>query len=587
MKKKKSALVLFSANFPWHTKSWWRGFEVVIAPKELEHKIKERGINFLCLEEFIEPGSIYEASTLLEELSYLKLATGSRITIVAIYQGYELWWIHYDNLFHYFCLPYTQYKKLLKYLSNFQNVSLYDVPFKGLFSCYLKAYKSRINIVKKFTIKSPSFFPLGIFFQILITSLSLPILIIKRKPIMVFTGDKFEKFKDYDFRMSFIYSELRKRNIFFVEFIRSLETWQKVLYHAFIRRRLVIYPESITFVGRFISFITGGRRRANHEFGFQSFSDEEDPEIKFKLLVATQYLLGLYDDIWAIKITKIILNIIGVKVSFITAAVERNFHAVIGCKLNEIPIIGILHGVASCYYNGYEFLPGFDGKKSLSVDKYGVWSKWWRDYFLTHGKAYKAEQIEVSGPMRPVFPISDISFDYKKEAKDITRVLFISEEVAVPQEVLPYLNELLKCRNIDLTIKFRPYRDGFENWLLKNEPNILKSNHLKIVKNNMQEAIKDCDVTVGSYSTAVLEAFAQLKVPIFFRTQKWGDYYDIKEYNKENSFFAENPQELISKIKKTHFISLITLKNLRERYFGDPSLNGSKWVVDQMEYYLR
>lgn len=587
MKKRESVLVLFSENLPRRSKPWWRKFEVVIAPSGLKSQIEEKRINFICLEELVEPGSIYEASALLEELPCLKLANGSRITKSALYQGYELWWMHYNNFFHYFCLPYTQYKKLLKYLNDFQDVYLYRPDFRGLFSCYLEAYKSRIHIVKKFTFKSPSSFPFGVFIQIILTTLSLPVLMIKKKPVMVFTGDKFEKLKDFDFRMSFIYGELRKRNLPFVEFIRSLEPWQKVLQHAFTRWRPVIYPESITFVGRFISLISGGRGRARREFGPQLFVNEKNPETKFRLLIATQYLLGFYDDVWAIRITKLILSLIGVKVSFIAAAVERNFHAVLGCKLNKIPTVGILHGVASRYYNGYEFLPGFDGEKGLSVDKYGVWSEWWRQHFLAHGRAYKVEQIEVSGPMRPTSWVANASSDLEGKSGKIIRVLFISEEVAVPREILPYLHELLKQQDLGLTIKFRPYRDGFEDWLLKNEPGILKSERLKIVKSSMQEAIKSCDVTVGSYSTAVLEAFIQLKTPIFFRTKKWGDYYDIRDYDEKHSFFAEDVQELIAKIKSVHSVSPNTLKDLRERYFGDPSRNGSKWVVDRMEEYLK
>jgi hypothetical protein len=221
----------------------------------------------------------------------------------------------------------------------------------------------------------------------------------------------------------------------------------------------------------------------------------------------------------------------------------------------------------------------------LSVDKYGLWSEWWREHFIKHSDAYKPEQLYVSGPMRPL-GTQKKSDPTPASKKGRVRVLFISEQVAVPEEVMPYLYKLLKQKDIELTIKFRPYRDGFERWLLKNEPQVLKMSHVRIVKGAMQEAIQNSDVAVGCQSTGVLEMLLQFKVPIYFRTQKWGDYYDIKNYNRKHSFFAENPGELIEKIKNAKNIPVKYITDLRERYFGDPYKNGSQWVVEQMEKIL-
>ena len=98
----------------------------------------------------------------------------------------------------------------------------------------------------------------------------------------------------------------------------------------------------------------------------------------------------------------------------------------------------------------------------------------------------------------------------------------------------------------------------------------------------MQEAVNECDVVVGSHSTAVLEALLQFKTPIFFNTNKWGDCFSFKEYGNNHPFFAESPDELSEKIKGAQSVSMGTLKDLLERYFGDPYQNGSKWVVDEL-----
>ena len=101
----------------------------------------------------------------------------------------------------------------------------------------------------------------------------------------------------------------------------------------------------------------------------------------------------------------------------------------------------------------------------------------------------------------------------------------------------------------------------------------------------MEEAVEQCDVTVGSYSTAVLEALLQLKPFIYCWTKKWGDCYDIKS-SGFNNLFANTPQELIECIKRSREIPGEDLKKLQEQFFGNPYQNGSAWAVDQIEKYL-
>ncbi len=556
-------------------------FGVVIAPENLKEKIQTLGREWVSLENLVESGSIYEANVLVEELSRLKSPGGSRLVKESVYKGYELWWIHYNRLLLFSCVPYTQYKRLLGYLKDFRHIYFYRLPYRNLFSCYLRAYGCKMSVIREPGPQSPPFLPFGVLLQIMLTLLYLPVCIFQRKRIMIFTGDKFDKGKDYDFRMKFIYEELRKRKLPFVEFIRGLESWRNVLVHAAKRKRPVIYSDAIVFLGRFASVLSFGRLAARQKFGEHAFNFMTDPEEKFKYFMATTSLLSLYDDIWAIRIMRGILRMVGIRVAFIPAGNERNFHTLLGCKLNVIPTVGILHGATSRHHNVYDFMSGFDGGKTLSVDRYGLWSEWWRAYFEKYSKAYKPEQLYVSGPMRPLMKDDNPQSSHAMPRGAI-RVLFLSEGMAVPREVLPYLNELLKNKDLDITIKFRPYRDGFEQWLLQNEPSILEHPHLNIVKGTMQDAIRNIDVTVGCQSTGVLEALLQLRVPIFFRTQKWGDYYDLKEYGKGQAFFAENPKELIEKIKNIRSISKETLKELQERYFGDPYQNGSAWVVDQL-----
>ncbi len=585
---KKNVLVIFKKTLSQKEKKILRDnsqYQVIIARSELKKEIEDSGYAWTSLEDFLDAGSIYTANALVQELSQLTTPEGSRLSKSFIYKGYELWWINYDTLFFLYCLPYSQYKRLLEHLVEYEDMYLYEPPFQRLFGCFLNAYGKKFTILREPGLRSPSFLPLGVFLQILLTLAFLPMLMIQRRSIMVYISDEFHKSKDYHFRMGFIYEELRKKNLPFVEFIRSIEPWRTVIQHAFHRKRPVLYTDAVSFIARFMSYVTGGRLMAKYTFNALRTSARHTPEQQFKLNVATQYLLCVYDDVWAIRIMRVILHLIGVKSALIVAAMGRNFQCVLGCKLNNIPIIGILHGVASQHYNVYDFMPQYDGEKVLSVDKYGVWSDWWKEYYATYSRVYKKEQLYVSGPMRPMIEGETTAYA-KRNISGPIKVLLVSEQLAVPEEVLPYLEALMKDAGISLYIVFRPYLDGFGTWLEKYHPDILeKIGEDHIFRNGIKEGIPVCDVIVGSHSTAVLEALLVLKPMVFFFTKKWGDYFDLKEY-PDRTFLAENPTELLEKVRISTNASVEVLQDLQKRFFGNPYQNGSKWAIEEIEKVL-
>ena len=148
---------------------------------------------------------------------------------------------------------------------------------------------------------------------------------------------------------------------------------------------------------------------------------------------------------------------------------------------------------------------------------------------------------------------------------------------------MPYLEAILANSEFECAIKFRPYRDGFEKWLLENRPDTFAIKNLKIMRGAVQDAVAGSDVVVGTHSTAALEGLLQLKTPIFFYTKKWGDYFGLGDHPGNHPFFASNPQELVEKIRNVRLVSEVELKMLQTNYFGDPYKNGSKWAVEQLK----
>lgn len=567
-------MIVFGHTLPRERQS---GSGTIIATEALRSEIESSGCRWVDLNALIDPGSIYEASTHLEQLTGLRFADGERIAASYTYEGYELWWLHLNSLFHYFCLPYTQYHRLLEHAREWRRVSVYRPPYRSLFIVYFHAHGVSATIVSESRSWRRSLLPFGVLVQILLTLVSLPVLALRTRRVMVYTGDKFEKGKDFDARMRFIYEELRKRRASFVEFIRGLESWRVVLLHAFIRRRPVVYSEAVVFTARLINVLTGGRRRMRRDITARLAGN--DAQMRFWSEVAVQYLYDFDEDRWAIQIMRRILTLAGIRTAIVPVASERSFHAVLGCKLRGIPTVGILHGVSSRHYNVSDFMTGFDGVQRMSVDQYGLWSDWWKEYYVQNSRAYSPDQLFVSGPMRPW--LREAASLKARSANEPISVLFVSEQLAPPEETLPYLQTLLDTNGINVYITFRPYRDGFEEWLKRNKIDILERiGEERVIRSGIHDAIERADVVVGAHSTGVLEALLQLKVPVYFRTQKWGDYYEFS-IGGDSPFFAETPDELIRKIKKADTIPIEERRRLQERYFGDPRENGSAWVVER------
>ncbi len=566
----KSVLVVFGDDLPKKKKSWWRQFDRIIAPKSLQEKIQGRGVGFVDIGSLISYGSIQEANGLVSELSRITVADGRTLPKSVIWQGYELWWMHYDDLMYGFCMPYTEYHKLLAYLKDFDKAYLYQPPCFNLFRYFLRAHNRQCIILKRFRLRNLLPIPFGVFIQLMLTPGFLLWLKIIGPKLIFWTSDKLSLPYDYELRQKFIYEELRRRKVTFVEFIRSIESWSTVLRHAWRRKRPVIYSTAIIDTLHSFARLFGENKRN----GF----DEDSPEKRFWFSVAAHYLGNLRGTIWSIRAMEFILRWVGIRSAIIDAACNRTFHEVLGCKLNGIKTVGIQHGASTRYYFVSDFLPNFDGEKAVSVDKYGLWSEWWREYYLANSRAYKEDQLLVSGPMRPL-DRATLPHDVAQSKEGPLKVLFIASQQAAPEETMPYIFKLLETKDFILQFKFRPYRDDFENWLKEHYPDVLEK--AKIFRGHTQEAISQSDVTVGSHSSVVLEGTLQLKPFVLFWTNKWGDYFDIKLIEGGGRFFADNPEDLVDKIRRGINVPKDDLKKMQERFFGDPYQNGSQWAVEQ------
>lgn len=567
----KSALVVFGKTLPANTAE----YEVVFASKELERTVP-RGVRFEPLEILLSPGSVQEASEVARKASLITTRDGARVAKSVLFKGYELWWTHYDEMYYKFCLPYTEYRPLLERLAQYRAVHLYAPRAATLMRYYLEAHGCRCSVEAE---QPRRLLSASMWLQV---ALNVPFVLwlkLRAPMLMLTTSDLFDPPRDHDFRLRYIYEELYKRQLPFMECVRSVERWSTMLAHAWRRRRPVLYTRALV---EFAYLITRRGGRAAVVRTRAVGPAHNDPESMFLFLLATHYLQYAQGDIWAIRLFQRLFRFIGLRVGIVNGANSRNFPELLAAKLAEMPVVGVLHGAPAQSYVVFEFMPQYDGKKSLAADRYGLWSTWWREYFIAHSKVYKPGQLFVSGPMRPI-----VGEDAPHVRGKKYKVLFASEQLAAMQEVMPYLDTLLVRDDIIVYFKFRSYRDGFKEWLLANRPDVLtKIPPEQILTGTMGEAISATDVVVGSHSTGVLEALLYLRPFIFYKTKKWGDYFDLKMRIPQHDLYAESPEELTNYITKSRDVPEAFLLRLREQFFGDPRQNGSAWVVDQAQDLL-
>jgi len=447
------------------------------------------------------------------------------------------------GLFHRrYSIPYFQEK--------INNKSRTENDFKSFIEYCKKRHETKKqNILSKSTLKHSLPFLISII-TIFITKIA------KKNVVAIWSGDYVDSATKSDFRVGDLNEELYKNQIEIIELIRM--TNQGLLYlikNGIKRKRPVIYYESLCYFFN----------RLNPKVEIRSTNTNVD--VAYQIL---NYDLNIiYQSIptmcWLFKFLRV-TELISWEYS------ERQAALVHAAKSLGIYTIGFMHGAGMKAYMAHEFISECSIKGSIGPDIYGVWSEWWKEYYLRNSKIYG--KVEVSGTLRK--KNSRITI---QNSKNIRSILVISEPLAEVNEIIPYIDKLLN-NGYRLSIKIRPTNhDIFYKKLMEIRPDLKK---IDVLEGNIFEAIKLNDMVIGSHSTAVIDA-SSLNVPFcLLNTSKWGDYFEIyEEFN--GVLFANNEYELVQKIEQWKDLDVAAICNkINKRFYGDDQKNGCKWVANQV-----
>jgi len=239
-----------------------------------------------------------------------------------------------------------------------------------------------------------------------------------------------------------------------------------------------------------------------------------------------------------------------------------------------IPTIGFMHGVSVRSYMCHEFIKEFRGQ-AIGPDYFGTWSTWWKNYFIENSSIYPREGIQVSGPLRPIKNSTKEKFEWTKGS--LIKVFIVSEGHMNPEHLGPYIEKILHDNRFEITFKIRPFgRDAFWEKVKEFEPFNHKS--IKISRESSPEAFINCDIVLGSHSTAVLEALTIGKPIALINTPKWGDYFSISQSNKRSQFWIDSPESVVdSLIKIVEGNNMETINEMAVDYFGQGS--ATEWIL--------
>jgi hypothetical protein len=245
-----------------------------------------------------------------------------------------------------------------------------------------------------------------------------------------------------------------------------------------------------------------------------------------------------------------------------------------------IKTIGIMHGLQQKDYAVYEFMQGYQEKKKIGCDVYGVWSGHYLEYFRKYSKISNSNSFQYSGLLRPVNNINKAT-PFKRASEKNIKVLIISEPLVSVMEIIPYLKCLIKHGDIELAIKVRPMvKDLYYEEMKIQLPSI---KNLEVFDGKLEGVADKFDVFIGSNSTAVIEASLFGKISILLNTVKFGDYFDIDELIPDHQFLVRSPELLCKEIqfRLENENDLKTIEKTRYRFFGD-NKDGAQWIVDQL-----
>ena len=380
----------------------------------------------------------------------------------------------------------------------------------------------------------------------------------KRKRSALWSGDFYSNVNNGDFRLGDLYSSMDKEGLSYVEFIRDSEFGlQKTLFNFFRRRRLVIYYSP------FLRLLRAFSRQSYISIDLNCL--EENYQIRDILHAASYQMTNSRQ----IRLFTFLFRLLGIRSLIAWEFMERQAALIYAANLEKIDAIGFMHGAGMNSYMPHEFMSSMKtAPDRFGLTVMGVWSSWWKSYFESNSNFYR--EYEIICPLKEKIDFRSQLDKYVNREKK-AGLLWVCEPLVSPSELIEFIDIASEIFEIKFKIR-QGARNNFYEELIDLRPELRDK---EILDGDMFEAISNCELVVGSHSTAVLDA-SLLNTKFFLvNTKKWGNYFELGD-----NYFSITPDDFRSKLQS---LPEQNLGSMKERWFGVGNMSGVDFVVSRVK----
>jgi hypothetical protein len=393
----------------------------------------------------------------------------------------------------------------------------------------------------------------------------------KSKMCAVHTSNNFGPTGKFDYRIGDVVTPLIKARNPILFLIRTNHGPLKIIKNHFLRDVPCIYTDSIIKFCEAIACCNPLLKK-----------DGNNLKADLKSQVVFERLShGLPGIRLAIMTLGYIFQKTNISVMFCPDSSERSILELAACRQRDIMTIGTQNGTEWDFFQVHKFVkPVSVGLEYMAHDKFGVWSEGWLQYFVRNSNVYSKENLHVSGFYRhKAKPYKALYGPNKK----IDKILWLVENLTPVNEIFPYIEILIK-NNFIIYLKVRPQQKDAGDLTAEKIMQKFGHQHFTIIDQPIEECVKDYDLALGCYTTALLDSGLGGVPVLILKTETWGDVFKLEFDQTVNRSYCRSPKELIDGIRD---VPLEAIQNFINLYAPDPYLSGSEWVVREINNNLK
>ena len=504
--------------------------------------------------------NLEQALSWIQWLNEARTEDGRRLSSLVTEDGYEMWWFVQYRLFTRFVIPYTRYERVVSWA--LEGATVVDPPpdLERLLRILTRAgesitvvHRAPKNILRSWRrwLGTPL-----VAMAVVASWLAAWWFRARGRAVAVYTVDIVSPGLRHDFRIDPIYRELERRELSYGEFVHSLGGVGAVQ-NFFRRRRLSIDMQAMAMLETrpAVNMSPAASIRAG---------DMPADRAQFFSALAREGCRASSEAVRKYRALRRLVRLHRPRFALVLDDSRHTHELVAACRSEGVYVVSYQHGVFNRYVVGLMAYGFLDGKPHCA-NAYGLWSDYFRHRLLRDSRLYDASTTFVCGMLRS--PGLDVE---AKGRSSEGRVLVVSESQRT-EEIVPFVAQLLEGEAHEVTLKLRPGEQVPTPWRPLLELGLATS------KQSVYDAVRDCDVVLGTYSSVLYEAAFLLKPLVVVKTTAPVGDELVQESLAE---LASGPDGIEQAVTRAVALPISELERRRAVLWGEGRVDGARHLVE-------